>query len=305
VQERVCDESALEPLTVLCVVVLYKMRPSQSMAVRSLQCALSDCPPGQKSFSVLLYDNTPVGSGPGPLPEDMMYESAGQNGGLAAAYNRAMDLAGLHGCSWLLLLDQDTAVPPDFIESTWAQMTKHDSNASVAAVVPMVQSGGVAVSPKRVGFFGLGALRRPGFGIQECEVMAINSGTLIRCDFVRSIGGFNRAYWLDFLDHWLFRQIYAAGRKVVVSECKLEHKLSVQDYRQNVSVARYRSILAGEAGFMTTHKAKSQIPFYLFRLLVRSARLAIQRQPAMTLLTLATVARIAKHPSRSLEGKSL
>ena len=166
---------------------------------------------------------------------------------------------------------------------------------------PLFRSGGIVVSPKRVWFFGLKTFQKTPRGIQNAEIASINSGTAIRCDFVRSIGGFSRAYWLDYLDHWLFRQIYAAGKKVAVSDCILEHNLSVHDYQRNIDLARYRSILAGESAFMTAHKSKLQIPVYLLRLLARSAKLAIQRQPDLALLTVAMIAKIAKNPTRSLE----
>jgi len=250
---------------------------------------------------ILLFDNTPGGGHPGALPNGVQYESAGFNAGLAAAYNRALDLAQESQCDWLLLLDQDTILPKDFLELLSAQIKQYESHADVVALVPVVRSRGIAVSPKKVGFFGLKALPEASLGPQFAEVTAINSGTALRCDFIRSIGGFNRAYWLDYLDHWLFRQVYAAGKKVAVWDCTLEHHLSVQNYRENITMTRYRSILAGESGFMTTHKSKLQIPLYLLRLLVRSARMAMQRQPDMAWFTLATVARIALHPMRSLE----
>jgi hypothetical protein len=166
----------------------------------------------------------------------------------------------------------------------------------------VVRSGGEVVSPKHVSFFGLKTIPALVFGIQKAEITAINSGAAVRCDFVRSIGGFNRAYWLDYLDHWFFHQIYARGKRVAVWDGTIEHKLSVQDYRRNITLMRYRSILAGESAFMTTYKPKLQIPFYLLRLLARATRLALHGQSDLTLITMATVVRITMHPIRSLEN---
>ncbi len=283
------------------VIVLYQMNPAKSGAFESFLEARRRLSPKLADLKVLLYDNTPEGGDPGPLPEGVQNESAGYNSGIAAAYNRALDIAQYHGCPWLLLLDQDTVLPENFLESLLEELKLYDQKSDVVAVVPIVRSGGVVVSPKRVWFFGLKALPKTPRGIQNAEIASINSGTAIRCDFVRSIGGFSRAYWLDYLDHWLFRQIYAAGKKVAVSDCILEHSLSVQDYRRNIDLARYRSILAGESAFMTAHKPKLQIPVYLLRLLARSAKLAIRRQPDLALLTVAMIAKIAKNPTRSLE----
>ena len=271
--------SAVNRLQLLAVVVTYKIQPNESLAARTVVDVVSSLLPPRQIIRVLLYDNTPGGGDPGLLPEGVQYEAAGTNTGLSAAYNRALEVAQLHSCPWLLLLDQDTVVPENFLESLLEQLQEFDGNTEIVAVVPRVRSGGVVVSPKRVGFFGFKALPKTTRGVQRTEITSINSGTAIRCDFVRSIGGFSRAYWLDYLDHWLFRQIYAAGKKVAVSDCILEHNLSVQDYRRNIDLTRYRSILAGESAFMTTHKSKLQIPFYLLRLLVQICKVG---NPATT-----------------------
>ena len=153
------------------------------------------------------------GWNPGPLLGRVQYEAAGHNSGIAAAYNRALNLAQEHGCPWLLLLDQDTVLPENFLESLLVELEGYETNSDVVAVVPIVRSGGVVVSPKRVWILRASSISEISRGIQEAEITSINSGTAIRCDFVRSIGGFSRAYWLDYLDHWLFRQIYATGEE--------------------------------------------------------------------------------------------
>lgn len=299
--EASLTERLQDAIDVLVVIVLHKVQPREAAAFVTLTASIARLSKCSSALHVLLYDNTPEIGDPATLPEGVQYESAGHNSGIAAAYNRALNLAQEHGCPWLLLLDQDTVLPENFLESLLKELEEYKRNADVVAVAPIVRSRGVAVSPKRVGFFGLKAFSRTPRGIQDAEIASINSGTAIRCDFIRSIGGFSRAYWLDYLDHWLFRQIYAAGKKVAVSDCILEHSLSVQNYRRNIDLDRYRSILAGESAFMTTHKSKLQIPVYLVRLLARSVRLAIQRQPDLALLTVAMIARIAKNPTRSLE----
>jgi len=157
------------------------------------------------------------------------------------------------------------------------------------------------ISPKLVGFFGLKSMDRRLRGPSDVEITAINSGAALRCDFVRSIGGFNPVYWLDFLDHWLFRQIYKEKRKVAIYGCVLEQHLSLHDDRRNIDPTRYRSILAAEAAFMTSQKSKLQIPFYLCRLAARTVRYFIQGQRDLALLTMRTIVKIALHPLRSLE----
>jgi GT2 family glycosyltransferase len=99
----------------LAVIVLYKMQPSESAAFRSLQSAISGLALGQSGIRILLYDNTPGGCDPGPLPEGVQYEAAGQNAGLAAAYNHALAIARREKDTWLLILDQDTTLPSNYL----------------------------------------------------------------------------------------------------------------------------------------------------------------------------------------------
>jgi GT2 family glycosyltransferase len=299
--DRGYPESACSKLSILAVIVLYKQQLSESATFQTLMASMRGFDSQSLPFRVFIYDNTPGAANPGSLPENVCYEAAGRNTGLAVAYNRALELAQELGVSWLLLLDQDTVLPPDFLESLCRGLEQWQSNAEVVAVVPIVRSGSVVVSPKRVGFFGLKPMGNAPYGVFETEIMAINSGIVVRCDFLRSIGGFNRAYWLDYLDHWLFRQIYKHGKRAAVSGCILEHDLSVRDYRHNIDLQRYRSILAGESAFMTSQKPKSQIPFYLLRLAARSIKMFMHGQPDLALFTLKAIVRIALHPLRSLE----
>lgn len=289
--------------TLLPILVLYNTKLEGSTTYQTF--VASSCHAGLDAASIAVYDNSPIPQVNSTEEAHLFaYKHDLSNSGIAAAYNWALDTAQSHGFPWLLLLDQDTALPPEFLDLCLMQIAEYETNTNVVAIVPVARSGGRVISPKRVGFLGLKPLPASSLGIQSAEIMAINSGAVIRCDFVRSIGGFNRVYRLDFLDHWLFRQVYASNREAVVSRCTLEHNLSVQDYQHSVSVDRYRSILAGEAGFITTYKSRAYIPFYLCHLLGRSIKMVILRRPDIALLTIAMIFRIILHPISFLEGRS-
>ena len=290
-----------DAIRILAVVVLFKMAPDESPAFTTLMASFNRLECEQDSVKVLLYDNTPDPRNPGPLPPNVRYEPAGRNAGLAIAYNRALNMAAAIGSSWLLLLDQDTALPPDFLATLLAQIKNHCSNVEVAALVPIIHDRGV-ISPMKVGPLGLRPLPKGNLGIQNTEIMSINSGAAIRCQFLISIGGFNCNYWLDFLDHWLFRRIYAEGKRAAVFDSVLEHSLSLRDRHHNIGIARYRSIVCGESAFITTYRPKIQIPCYLLRLLCRAGRKTLRGQFDLALFTIAIAKRIVLHPNRSLEG---
>jgi GT2 family glycosyltransferase len=284
----------------LPILVLYDCRLADSATYNSLIASArdSDLDPA----SIAIYDNSRHPQvDAGETDHLFAYRHDPGNGGIVAAYNWALGLAGSHGYRWLLLLDQDTVLPQAFARSTLLELGRYEENSEVVAIVPVIRSGGRTVSPKRVGFCGLRSLPASAAGSQKAEIMAINSGAAVRCDFLRAIGGFNPAYWLDYLDHWLFRRVYAAGKTVAVSRCILDHRLSVQDYRGSISAVRYRNILESEAAFITTHKPKLELPCYLVRLLLRCLKMTIRRRPDIALPTAAKMLQIAIHPLRSLE----
>jgi GT2 family glycosyltransferase len=217
------------------------------------------------------------------------YKHDATNSGLAAAYNWALDIAQSHGFSWLLLLDQDSKLPPTFLSLLVGAVELYDRHESVAAIVPLVTDRGTAISPKRVRFGRMAPLPKPTPTVAEYEVTAINSGVAVKSSFVASIGGFNPAYRLDCLDHWLFRTIYASGKRAAISGYVLDHHLSVGDYRNQIGLTRYRSILSAEVMFVTTEK-RLEIPVFVFRLLLRSVKqLLVYHRPKLSLITCAMI----------------
>jgi GT2 family glycosyltransferase len=288
---------------ILPILVLYNCNLAGSSTYNSFVASAHDG--SLDPDAIAIYDNSRHSQlGAQATDRLLAYKHDPGNGGIAAAYNWVLDLAGSYGSRWLLLLDQDSVLPPTFLQSTLSQVEKYEGSPEVVAIVPVVRSGGRAVSPKRVGFCGLRPLPASAAGKQDAEIMAINSGAVIRCDFLRGIGGFNPAYWLDYLDHWLFRQVYATGNTVAVSECILEHQLSVQHHGSSITAMRYENILAAEAAFLTTYKPKLELPCYLLRLLYRSLKMTIHRRPDIALLTAAKMLQITTHPLRSLERRA-
>jgi hypothetical protein len=292
----------VEPMcTILPILVLYNSTLADSSTYCTFVAASRSA--NLDPTSIAVYDNSPARQVTPAQEADLLaYRHDSANGGIAAAYNWALDIAIQRSASWLMLLDQDSTLPPEFLRLSLSQVCRYDANTAVVAIVPVVRSRGARVSPMRVGPFGLRQLPADTSGIQTKEIMAINSGAVIRCNFLESIGGFNRAYWLDYLDHWLFHQVYSSGKKAAVSDCILKHRLSVQGYRKGVSIERYRSIIAGEAGFITAYKSKSEVSIYLLRLLARSVKMTVKLRTDIAGLTIATIFNIIMHPTGYLEG---
>ncbi|WP_312357409.1 glycosyltransferase [Empedobacter sp.] len=192
------------------------------------------------------------------------------NPGLAFAYNYALKLALEKRCKWLLLLDQDTFFTEEYFDNL-----NSDSNSDVVAYTPIVKSFNNKqsfISPSVLYLGGFRPIRNKILGIQKSHISGINSGTIINCNFMESIGGFNLGYPLDILDHWYYREVYRKGKFVEVLNSEIYQNLSVEkNFEKNVSLNRYSKLLKAEYLFFKTGNF-IQYFFYKSRLILRSIK---------------------------------
>lgn len=241
-------------MKVTIVVVFYKQDIKQSKTFSSLEKVLLERKAILKNIDIILYDNSPekqdfdVSQYSGQI--DYIHDP--RNLGIATAYNYAWQRAEENGSEWLLLFDHDTKVTEEYID----QMLKnHDVKEEIVAVVPKIVTNGIMVSPVYSHSLRPLQTERPVEGVQEKPVMAINSGSLLKVSFLNEIGGFNKEFPLDYLDHWLFHEIYDRDKKIRLLRVTLEHDLSVMDY-SGVSLNRYKSILDAEMKYYSKYKTE-------------------------------------------------
>lgn len=244
-------DAKAEGFSLFAVIVLYRLRPSESAAFKTLQTAISRGGSREMYVKVLLYDNTPGGCDPGALPEGVQYEAAKQNAGLAAAYNRALEIAEAEGFDWLLTLDQDTSLPEHFVSRLSEIADRISLNNSIAAIVPQITENGRALSPY---WFRLGFIPRYfpiGFaGVPKQASSAFNSASTVRVSALRMIGGYNPRFWLDYSDFYLYRQLYRYGKRIYIAgDIQVEHQFSILDMNHRVTLARYKNILDAGCAF--------------------------------------------------------
>ncbi len=240
----------VESVSILAVIVLYRMPPSESPAFLSLQASAIALNHGNVRLKILLFDNTPAGQDSAVIPEDIEYWPARSNQGISTAYNFALKMAEAQGFDWLLTLDQDTTLPASFVNRISALARDLTGRVEVAGLVPEVVDHGTFISPHALV---RGRSRRlpKGFtGIFDGNFSAINSCSIWRTSSLREIGGFNPLFWLDYLDHWLFHAIQLSGRRIyVIGNLEVEHELSLLNSRHQLSAERLADILRAESAF--------------------------------------------------------
>ncbi|MDR3745858.1 MAG: glycosyltransferase [Acidobacteriaceae bacterium] len=241
--------------SILAVIVLYKTSPHDSVSVTSLARALAATDPDALRLRVMLVDNSPEASAALGLFAEEVYRSAPENRGLAHAYNAALRMAQELGFDWLLTLDQDTALPENFLSELGNAVALIDADPQFAAVVPQIQGAGRTLSPYTFRWGALPIWFPPDYiGIPNEAVYALNSASLLRVSALRQVGGYDPRFWLDASDHAIFHALAAYGKRVYVAgNIQVQHQLSVLGEKNSMPAARYENLLAAESAFWDLH----------------------------------------------------
>lgn len=239
------------------VIVLYKLKPRDSSAFQTLQTAILQLQNARSDIKILLYDNSLDTCAPGDLPDNVIYCAAKQNEGLYGAYNCALEMALSQDYSWLLTLDQDTVLPSDFLTRLSEIALACEIDASIAAIVPQLLDGGRLLSPLVIRPWGPVILPDGFVGISELQTNAYSSGSMFKVSALRQMGAFNRYYWLDHQDAWVYRQLYQHGKRVYVAgDIQVTHQLSLLHHKSGFTINRYKNYLGAESAFCDQYDGK-------------------------------------------------
>ena len=237
------------PVRVLAVIALYNMQPSESAAFNTVRSAISCLVDRQANIKILLYDNTPGGQEVGILPADVTYKADVTNGGLAKAYNYALEVADEMGFDWLLTLDQDTCLPPDFLSNICNVAMFIAPMNTVAAIVPHISSDGRALSPFTLMKHWTLTRNIPEkfIGIPIENVYAVNSASTIKVSALRLVGGYDPRFNLDFSDLAIYHRLHCHGLSVFVAgNILVEHEVSAFDMKNRSTLSRYEDTCRAE-----------------------------------------------------------
>jgi GT2 family glycosyltransferase len=260
----------------LAVLVVYRRPWEEVHAADWLTASLTGClaPDGSavpKLGRLLVYDNSPEPTGsPAVHLPDCDYVHDASNGGTRAAYIRALELAQLHGLAWVILLDHDTTVTSEYFDELDLRFTELD--ARVGLLFPRVVGNRGALSPAIINRWGsIIPFDSRSKSVGNYTVTAVASGSVIRTQALSAVGEIPPTLWLDYLDHWLFRNVQSLGFGVQVLSSAIRHDLSVHS-NQMPSYERLGNILRGEQFLMGMLGASARA-VYPLRLLARAVKM--------------------------------
>jgi GT2 family glycosyltransferase len=265
----------------LAVVVLYKQKPSDSSTLNSLRLAISRLDAGQADIRIVLYDNTPGGQDTLDLPPDVHYKADIENGGLAKAYNYALEIAHQDGYDWMLTLDQDTSLPIDFMSKLCCTITLVTPLNVVAGIVPSIFSDGRLISPSAPILHWAYAKHFPDnfTGISPHDLtLAVNSASTLRVRALRAAGGYDPRFWLDYCDVVMFYRLQANHQRIFVAgNIHVEHEASVLDLMNRTTPARYENIYVAAEAFSDEYLGRTEHAVQVLKLFYQLCRLCWDR----------------------------
>ncbi|WP_035349666.1 glycosyltransferase family 2 protein [Edaphobacter aggregans] len=244
--------NSIQPeVKLLAVIVVFKIRPDASSSLLTLLAAARQAANSKLKLAVIIQDNTPGGQETGDLPEDVRYQAAPHNPGLAQAYNSALQIAEVEGYDWLLTLDQDTSVPINFLERISEIAAEQAAHPEVGAIVPKVVGDGRTLSPFRLAGGALPRWYANNFvGTASGPTYAVNSASTVRVAALRQIGGYDPFFPLDISDLNMFHKLANSGKKVFIAgDVIVHHELALLRKEERMSVERYRAGLLDECAF--------------------------------------------------------
>ena len=260
-------------MLIVAIIVRYKTLIEDSQTLQSVVAEFAQHPDLLSQIGVMIWDNSPSPIEDFALPFPVEYRTTGANVGVSGAYNHGLKFAREQNCPWMLLLDQDTALPLGFLRQMVQYATDLSARREIAAVAPIVADGGRFISPNTLGWLRERLVTPPAQGVQKGTVIPINSGALIRVSDLIEAGGFNEDFWLDYSDYAAFDQLQARGGRIYVAgDLLIHHKLSISDIDSNVSLLRYTNILYSEGSYWDLYRPFASRYLHTLRLFIRALR---------------------------------
>nr|WP_252263684.1 glycosyltransferase family 2 protein [Paracidobacterium acidisoli] len=221
----------------------------------------------------MIWDNSQEAIPADQLPPSLLYRHSEKNLGVSGAYNSSAHYAHEHGYPWMMLLDQDTCIPMDFLQKMAQHCEALLNRLEIAAVAPVVFVRKFLVSPRQQLFNRHRAYPFGEIGIAPGEAFAINSGCVLRVTALQQVGGYSTDFWLDYSDLYLFHQFFLYGLKVWrAADATLEHDMSIMDYDRLMSPSRYRNFSYAESAFNDLYKGRMENAVQTLRVFVRALK---------------------------------
>jgi rhamnosyltransferase len=175
-----------------------------------------------------------------------------QNLGIASALNTGVELAiAGNACQWILMLDQDSRVPPDFVANMFNAYESCSFKDKVALIGANYQ---LAFRPLRTPDPGRDALI-----FQEVKTL-MTSGTLAKRSVFADCGNFDESFFMDYVDHEFCFRVRRHGLRIIqANNAVLQHRLGSPTLHR---ILGRHFVTANYSPNRRYHQARNRVVFY-------------------------------------------
>jgi hypothetical protein len=248
----------------LIVVVIYETNFEDSATLQSL-IKLQILAPGLPD--ILVYDNSIQNKYNEKFSANVAYyKHDPANNGVGGAYNYAAKFgAGLHK-QWLILLDQDTDVSPDYFAEFYKALKKFPAEKLFC---PTVRANSKIISPVYYFAYRAFGYSKPKTGLLKSrDYTIINSGLAIKLSSLEELGGYDNDLLLDYSDHYFFSKYKKRNQYFVAIDCVNVHSLSANsDNTFEVAHKRFKKFCISSIIYAKKVNSYSPLVWLFFRTL--------------------------------------
>lgn len=223
-------------MKILCVIVLYKSSLFDAASYKECIRFYRE----EVDIGIFVYDNSPVAMHSIKEMESqrIKYVHDEHNSGVSKAYNCGADYAKSKQFDWILLLDQDTHFPRALIDNI---RTAYRKNSTLNLIIPNIKyKDSLPFSPVKRCLF-----RNYPISLQEgiyslANYLPVNSGSCIKLDCYRKVGGYNPRIRLDFSDFDFFSRLSVVSTDFYIMNVTVFQSFSNEETDEEKLKYRFR-----------------------------------------------------------------
>lgn len=207
-----------------------------------------------------------------PQYENSSYIYNEENKGIGCAQNQGIRLSIERGAKYILLLDQDSELEANMVDTLKKELTKLDKKA--ASIAPITLSAYTGLLGKGINSLGFTINYKEIHGTEEVAY-TISSGMLIPIDVIRVVGEMNEMLFIDGVDlEWCLRARSLGYEIYQTSKAKLLHRLGngKNNLFNHSEIREYyilrNSFLMAKKVYLPRGFRIRRIVFSLFRLII-------------------------------------
>lgn len=243
----------MKKVRIMIAAVVYKQKLEDTNVYRSLLAGAS----AHGVTDVYIQDNGPEGNEPDGLPSSWRYVIDSSNPGLSAAYNRAAEYGLSVGCDYMLIADQDTVFPKDYMETL--RNAIETENGYEVYVPNVIVGNGMVMSPvvKHGYMASLSPIKTVG-QIALKRYAVINSGLCVCLGTFRRVGGYREEVPLDFADFQFCERLAADAVLAYAMDAECRQNFSALEDTPAQMLARFDKFCRSVKGYESNRRFGKQ-----------------------------------------------